>query len=185
MIFFSLLLCSDPNRVVIQQVDTSLYPEMKVFLSVLDGEGKPVLGLKKENFQILENNAPVDDFKVGGVFKNMEWLALSLVMDRSGSMAGESMAQAKKAAQEFIGNLGLGDRVALVTFNNSINLASDFIQEKEGFKEIISAISAEKNTALYDAILFALDGIKKQASPRKAMVVLTDGKDTASQAGIG
>lgn len=185
IMFFSLFLLPENSQLIIQQVDTSLYPEMKVFLSVLDGEGKPVLGLKAENFQILENNVKVENFKAAGVFKNMEWLALSLVMDRSGSMAGESMEQAKKAAQEFIGNLGLGDRAALVTFNQGIELASDFIQEKEKVKEIISGITAKNDTALYDAILFAIEGIKKQASPRKALVVLTDGKDTASKAGIG
>jgi VWFA-related protein len=176
---------SAANRLIIQQVDTSFYPEMKIFLSVLDTEGKPVLGLKTDDFQILENSTKVENFRAAGVFKNMEWLALSLVVDRSGSMAGESMTEAKKAAQDFLGNLGLGDRVALVTFNQKLELASDFIQEKDRVKEIIAGIEPGNDTALYDAIMFAIDGIKKQASPRKAVVVLTDGKDTASKAGIG
>jgi len=184
-IIFSLFLRSDAGRVVIQQVDTSLYPEMKIFLSVLDSEGKLVLGLKKENFQILENDAPVKNFKVGGVFKNMEWLALTLVMDRSGSMAGEYLSQAKTAAMDFIDNLGLGDRVALVTFHSDIQLASDFVQDKETLRPIIASITAVKNTALYDAILFALAGIKDQPSARKTVIALTDGRDTHSRATIG
>jgi VWFA-related protein len=179
-----LALRPEAGRVVIQQVDTSLYPEMKVFLSVLDGSGQPLLGLKAGNFQVVENGVEISGLRAGTVFKNMEWLAISLVLDRSGSMAGEFLSQAKTAASDFVANLGLGDRVALVTFDSVINLAQDFVQEKASVRELIASLTAGSNTALYDAVLFALEAVKKQASPRKAVITLTDGKDTHSQATI-
>jgi len=180
----SLLLRPEAARVVIQQVDTSLYPEMKVFLSVLDNGGQPLLGMKAEDFQVIENGAEVAGIRSGTVFKNMEWLALSLVLDRSGSMAGEFLSQAKSAASDFVANLGLGDRVALVTFDSEFSLARDFAQGKADLIELIGVVQAGSNTALYDAVLFALDGVKKQASPRKAVIALTDGADTRSRATI-
>lgn len=177
----TLLLFSQPVRLTIQQIDTSLYPRIKVFLSVLDPNNEPMLGLKNGNFEIRENGNLIENFQISTVFKNSEWISIVLALDKSGSMKGEPIEQAKKSAKNFLKLLGLGDRVSLLTFDTDINLESDFVQDKEGLNEKIEKILAGRDTALYDAVVFSIEKSKNFNAPRKAIVILTDGKDTRSK----
>ena len=47
-------------------------------------------------------------------------LHLSLVLDRSGSMSGPALTEAKKGAQEAIAHLSEGDKVGLVVYDNRV-----------------------------------------------------------------
>jgi Ca-activated chloride channel family protein len=110
-----------------------------------------------------------------------------LVMDISGSMQGDKIAQAQQAALAFLDSVELQNRVGLITFNSTINVEvpMDTLEINKGaLEETIRSLVAEDNTALYDALIqsvgmFETSGDVSQDRIR-AIVLLSDGADTAS-----
>lgn len=106
-------------------------------------------------------------------------LTVSLVIDHSGSMKGEPMIEAKRAAITFTNQLKENDKVTVVQFDDQVELLREATSDKNEVVSAIDAITPRGDTALYDAIAFAA----KDFGPcgRKAIVFLTDGRNTASK----
>lgn len=107
-----------------------------------------------------------------------------LVIDVSGSMEGEKMDQAKEAANRFLDKIPAQNRVGLTIF-------SDFVEERVAMKPFetvendirteINNLYADGGTALFDAVMDAATNIGDDEGERiRAIVVLSDGQDTAS-----
>src|SRR5262245_28983633 len=84
---------------------------VEVYVSVADSAGKPVTGLAREAFTILEDGVPqeVTTFAAGTMP-----LALGIAVDRSFSMAGRPLSTAKAGAIRLLESLQPGDRTMLV-----------------------------------------------------------------------
>lgn len=113
---------------------------------------------------------------------------ISFVFDRSGSMAGEPLRQAKQGALDFLAQLDGRDRVSLLTFSDQVPDATEPLLLSDARKQLndtISGIFADGGTALYDAVAKAHDklGALAKENPKRtyAVVVLTDGKDEHSK----
>src|SRR5687767_9349236 len=80
-------------------------------------------------------------------------LNLSIVLDRSGSMEGEKMAEARQAAAYCVDQLLPQDRISVVIFDDVIELivASQTVENKEAIKERLKNIRARNSTALHQA----------------------------------
>ncbi len=105
--------------------------------------------------------------------------SICLVIDRSGSMAGTALKDAKTGAKGFIKNVKNGTEVAIITFSDSTELALDFTADKTLLTKTVDRIQAKGNTALNDAIAYA--ALKLQGKEgRKIVMFLTDGKDNRS-----
>src|SRR4051794_33186574 len=59
-------------------------------------------------------------------------LNLALVLDRSGSMAGEKLAYAKQSASWLVSRLRASDRIALVGFDDEVTLFAPFAEVASG-----------------------------------------------------
>lgn len=111
---------------------------------------------------------------------------VTVVVDVSGSMAGDKISAARTSLMQFIDLLDERDRLQIVLFNNEVrtmiplSLLSD---RRDEMRRRVSGITEGGGTALYDAVSFAYDDLKANADPRhiRAIVVLSDGQDTASQ----
>lgn len=104
-----------------------------------------------------------------------------LIIDRSGSMLGTKIRDAKEAAKIFLDYMDEEDRAGLVTYSSKIsyvNLTYMTSENKDALKDEIDAIKAQGATDIYDAILTANQLLL--ASPRAGSplveVLLTDGK---------
>lgn len=104
----------------------------------------------------------------------------SIVIDRSGSMNGRPMIDAKKAVNHFIGELRSSDRANLITFETRVSMSHDFSSDKPSILGAVRSIKVGGATALYDAIARAAS-ILRQESGAKIIVFLTDGDDTGSK----
>ncbi|MEZ4672352.1 MAG: VWA domain-containing protein [Anaerolineae bacterium] len=109
-----------------------------------------------------------------------------LLIDTSGSMQDEDkIGQAKAAALKFLDELSPGNRVGLVSFSDSIvprvKLAS-FETVRQDLDANINGLRADGGTALFDALASTINDLNQDtASERiRAVVVLSDGEDTAS-----
>lgn len=113
---------------------------------------------------------------------------ISFVFDRSGSMSGEPLKQAKQGALDFLGQLDGRDRVSVLMFNDQVPDATDPVLLSESRKKLNDTVNgtfADGGTALYDAVAKAHDKLaelaKKEPKRTFAVVVLTDGKDEHSK----
>ena len=103
------------------------------------------------------------------------------VLDRSGSMKGDKIEQAKKALRFCVNNLNEGDRFNLILFNTDVEPFSDKLvsvkQERKNALEFVDEIEGNGGTNINSALLTALDEKPDPKRPR-IIVFLTDGKAT-------
>jgi len=107
----------------------------------------------------------------------------SIVIDRSGSMRGKAIEDAKKSVKHLINELKNNDRANIITFNNTVSILSDLNSDKNRLKSAVESIDVGGATHLYDAIARASSSLRTiQGS--KIIIFLTDGDDTGSKFSI-
>ena len=148
-------------------------------VSVVDKQGKPVTGLKGEDFQVLEGGKPqvLKYFSVGEP-EEAPPLHLGLLLDTSGSMAGD-IKDARSAAVKFVNALDHAADVTLVDFDTEVRVARFGPNDYPRLVERIRGRTPDGWTALYDAIGVYLNGAQSQEG-QKVLVLYTDGGDTRS-----
>jgi Ca-activated chloride channel family protein len=111
---------------------------------------------------------------------------LVMLIDVSGSMEGEKIANVRDAAAEFVQQMGEDDYLTIVAFSHELNVIADYEPVGPARPQIVEAIErldAFGDTALYDAIGMGAGLIAERTTPdtTNALVVLSDGQDTFSQ----
>src|SRR5215468_294519 len=146
-------------------------------VSVLDKDGRPVDGLKQENFQVFED-------KVQQTIKTFRHedipLSVGLVIDNSGSMRNKR-ERVNSAALAFARESNPDDETFIVNFDDSAYLEQDFTGSIGDLVDALDNIDARGETALYDAIYLSIDHVKAGKKDKKALLVITDGEDNVSK----
>jgi Ca-activated chloride channel family protein len=161
---------------------------VRVPVSVLDKKGAPVTGLTRDDFLVFEEKRPVQ-FDFLGEIKELEKLPIyiGVLMDTSSSAAGK-LGFEKEAAKNFLYTVTRTrkDHAAFVTFDDEVKLRQDFTRNLDYLERAIDAVKKPgTQTALFDAIWeFCDQKMRGVPSPRRALVVITDGDDTYSRARI-
>jgi Ca-activated chloride channel family protein len=156
---------------------------IRLNLAVTDGRNRLVTGLSEDDFAVFE-----DGVRQELSFFTREALPLSvtLLLDCSASMQ-EKLPAAQEAAWRFLKTLGPEDRAQVAQFNDRITLLEDFTADHQALEAAIRATRASGTTVLYNAVYVSLKQLGRQGSPdaprRRAIVLLTDGEDTASVIG--
>jgi VWFA-related protein len=171
----ALLAGTSPGQQVIR-VDVNL---VELPVSVVDKNGDAVEGLTQDNFQILEDKKPQQI----SLFKKEDIpLSLGLVIDSSGSMRNKK-DRVHSAALTFVKESNPDDETFVVAFDDSAWLQQDFTGSLGDLVDALDNLDPRLETAMYDAIYLSLDHVKKGRLNKKALLVISDGEDTASKWG--
>ncbi len=107
-------------------------------------------------------------------------LNLALVLDRSGSMAGYPLKNAKKAAAQLVEYLTPEDYLSVITYDDKAEtvLPSQLVTDKSSVKNIINKIRVGGCTNLSGGWLMGCDNVQSQQDHEKLnrVLLLTDGK---------
>jgi Ca-activated chloride channel homolog len=149
-------------------------------VTVLDPQARLLAGLSREKFSVFEDGIRQDI----AYFETSEVpLDLALLLDTSVSMEPK-LAFVQKAAAGFVDALRDTDRAAVYGFSSYVRPLQAFTSDRSLVRQAIQATTAGGGTALYNAVYVALRAFQKAADDgqvrRRAIVVLTDGEDTAS-----
>ncbi|HVR99156.1 MAG TPA: VWA domain-containing protein, partial [Thermoanaerobaculia bacterium] len=143
-----------------------------------DRRGRPVEGLTREDFKVLEDGVEQDVRRFEMV--RDQPIYAGVVIDTSASMQEELNEAIQGALRFFETVLTPKDRAAVVTFSDQPNLAVRFTNEQEILTGGLAGLRAEGETALYDTLIYTLyyfGGLKG----KRAVILLSDGADTKSR----
>ena len=157
----------DPIR-----IDSSI---VRLNVGVVDQKGRSVTSLDKGNFELFEDGVKQEISR----FEPSEApFSVVIILDMSGSTLGFRQV-IRQSAFRFVDALSPKDRVAVIEFYDKVNLRNDFTTDRGTIANSIEVANGRGKTQLYKALDFALDKLAKERSRRKAIIVLTDGIDSA------
>jgi Ca-activated chloride channel family protein len=161
---------SSGERIDVQMVE--------LYTTVTDHRGRPVEGLTRDVFKVYEDGVEQTVRR----FERVQDLPIyaGVLLDTSGSMIDQLDTAVKAALRFFQTVIQPKDRAAVITFNGQPNLAVRFTNDREVLAGGLAGLRADGNTALYDSIIYALyyfGGVRG----KRAIVLLTDGKDEGSR----
>lgn len=147
-------------------------------VEVRDAAGRAISELSAGDFSVSEDGMPQQLLRCDRV-ENLP-IRAALLLDTSASMES-ALGQVQQAAGGFLrGALKAGDRAALLRFSEKAVIDVPFTAEIEKLVAGLAGLHAERSTALFDSLVFALDYMKGLAGPR-ALLLLTDGGDKSSR----
>jgi Ca-activated chloride channel family protein len=141
-------------------------------------DNRPVSDLSQSAFTVLDDGKPVKLSK----FEHVTDLPLSigLAIDTSTSMQPR-IAEAQKAGAQFLTSvMKKGDKAFLVAFDSQPHIVQRWSSNSAELTAGLAKLRTDESTALYDAIVSSLYNFVG-AKGQKALVVITDGKDTSSK----
>ncbi len=138
--------------------------------------GQPVRGLSADDFSVTDNKVPqrVDEVDIDSVP-----LSVFLVLDTSGSVAGERLSYLIDAGKTLISVLRPDDRAALITFSADVTTRVPLTNDRQVVTSALGAIEGRGATAIRDAVHVALQ-LRPDDESRPLVLVFTDGQDTSS-----
>jgi VWFA-related protein len=171
------------------RVDTQLVP---VPVVVRDRAGRPVANLRAENFTVFEDGRPQ---RVTNFATTDAPFEIALLLDTSGSTR-EDIGLIRRAANLFIEQLRPGDRVAIVAFNTkrdeagtlaAVEVKTPLTDDRERLRDALDKIGSSNGTPFYDALERVAQEVfreppREEVRGRRALVALTDGVDSTSEA---
>jgi Ca-activated chloride channel family protein len=148
---------------------------VRLDVSVTRG-GLPVGGLRADDFLVTDNGAPQ---RVESVSLESVPLSVMLVLDTSGSVAGERLSQLADAGRTLVGALHAGDRASLLTFSRDIVVRVPMTPDREAIVGALGTLKGYGATAFRNAVFSALQ-LAPQDETRPLILVFTDGRDNIS-----
>lgn len=158
---------------------------------VTNAAGRPVSGLRAENFLLFENGQQQNITNFATTEAPFE---IALLLDTSGSTRAD-VDLIRQAANAFINALRPGDRVAIVAFNTmrqgktiaaKVDVLAPLTDDRKLLRDATQNLGSSNGTPFYDALKRITDEVFREAPReevrgRRAIVALTDGVDSTSE----
>jgi Ca-activated chloride channel homolog len=167
---------TSPEEQTPMRINTAL---ATLSVGVNDKKGRPVTNLTKESFEIFEDGKLQT---IGFFGREDQPISFGLLLDRSRSMnESAKIENAKAVAVSFLRAGNPQNEAFCLAFNESPSLVADFTPEYAKIESSLAGIQSGGGTALYDAIIEGLEKLARAKHRRRALVVITDGRDQHSK----
>jgi Ca-activated chloride channel family protein len=158
---------------------------------VTNSAGRPLTGLRAENFLVFENG---QQQKLANFATTETPFEIALLLDTSGSTR-EDVGLIRQAANAFIDALRPGDRVAIVGFDTArlgqsvaakVEVLANLTDDRKLLRTAIANLGSSNGTPYYDALARIANEVfhepaREEMRGRRAVVALTDGVDSTSE----
>jgi Ca-activated chloride channel family protein len=151
---------------------------VEVTVSVTDQLNRPIGGLTADQFEVFEDGypQPITHFSA-----ERAPVSLGVLIDVSDSMRGQPIVDARAALAHFVGDLlDDQDEVFVGSFNHVPQPISAWTRPPGELRHALDGQQPSGGTAIYDAIVASLGAFTRRDTGRAALVVISDGADTAS-----
>jgi len=159
---------------------------------VMNANGRPIAGLRAENFTLYEDGKKQAVANFGTTEAPFE---IALLLDTSGSTRAD-VVLIRQAANAFIDALRPGDRVAILAFDTvavgpartaAVEVLAQLTDDRKSLRKAIENLGSSNGTPFYDALLRITNQVfvekpRDEVRGRRAIVALTDGVDSTSEA---
>ena len=152
--------------------------EVTLHAVVVDPQNRPISSLGRDSFSVYEDGKlqQMRSFRQENVP-----LALGILIDNSGSMRPRRH-EVNEAALNLVRSINTEDEVFVVNFGEEYYLDQDFTDDLAKLKVALDKVETRGSTALYDAMVASAAHIRQDTRIQKRiLLVVTDGKDNASQ----
>ncbi len=147
-----------------------------MYASVFGKDGRFVQGLQKDSFKIYEDG--VEQNIVSFAQEDVP-VSLGILLDLSGSMR-RKMQEVETAALAFIRASNPQDQAFLIGFNDEVELLQDFTSDIDEIADSLDNAIISGSTALFDAIYLGVQKAQTGTKPKKAVILISDGKEKTS-----
>ncbi|MEK7722755.1 MAG: VWA domain-containing protein [Acidobacteriota bacterium] len=170
----SSLLAQENNDEIIK-VDVAL---VNIPVIVSDRFGRNVLDLKIDDFSLFEDGKPQKIEYLSNLDSPLN-IVILLDTSRSTQLIFEKI---KNAAKEFIKQLKSNDRCMVISFDQQVRVEREFTSNTNSLDRAIkNTLMSEKfGTLLQDAVFVTVDKELAKVKGRKAIILISDGKDAGS-----
>jgi Ca-activated chloride channel family protein len=146
---------------------------------VTDSRGRPVLGLKEQDFAVFDDGV---EQKIDFFSSEEQPITLGILLDRSFSMSyNAKLERAKESARALVRATHSGSEYFYYTFDDQVRLAADFTSDPERMQAAIQQTALGGGTSLYDAVVEGIAMCSRAQLPRQAIVIISDGADMHSK----
>lgn len=172
----------DKISVFISRIDTSHYPEITAYINI-NGTKDDKTGLAsdfvKNDFNVEDTLYGIDDFE----FVNDEEMGninIGIVMDKSGSMRGTPIEDAKKAAAAAVSNMdGETQKISIISYDDDVVVEHSLDNDKESIYSSIYNINSGGGTNISSGLMEGIEAIRREQGTR-AIILMSDGRDGGS-----
>ena len=149
----------------------------EVHVNVTDERDRPVGNLQKENFRVFEDRKEQQIT----VFKHEDApISLGLVIDNSRSIEPRKQ-RLDAAALSFVRKSNPVDETFIVHFDDTARIDRDFTDSIPALEGALAGVKPFGQTAIFDALILALEHMENAKHLKKAILLITDGVDNSSK----
>jgi VWFA-related protein len=179
----------------IDNLDMSSFPGSRAHVTVRDANGVPIPDLGADKFEIIEDGKTSFPPREVTSHVNPEAvISIVMVIDISGSMEGKPIEEAMRAANALLDQLSDDDRAAIIAFADEVKDLDPtqleegkelgFTTDKNAVRNVVNFLDTKIgwDTPLYDAIYKGVKMAESEPVGKRAVVVMTDGRDERDNA---
>ena len=164
--------------IVVAQTFRGSVTTVEIPVTVTDANNRLIMGLAKEDFQVFEDG---DEQPVTQFSDKRTPVSVGVLLDISDSMRGQPIVDARSALDRFMADLlDAGDEAFVGAFNHLPRILVPWTVPPARLAGKLAGERPTGGTAIYDAIFASAPMFQRRQRTRAAMIVISDGADTAS-----